>query len=71
MADKVTKARFSIDKTTWIKVGKGCLIAIVGGILTYIETLAGMPELGTLGTIIQFAVNSGLVNLGRKFLVEY
>jgi len=65
------KSRFSIDKTTWIKVGRGCLIAIAGGILTYVETLAGMPDLGTLGTIIQFAINSGLINLARKFISQY
>ncbi len=68
---EVVKSRLSVDKTSWKKIGKGFLIAIAGAALTYIETLAGMPEFGGVAMILQFAVNSGLVNLARKFLAEY
>jgi hypothetical protein len=65
------KPRFKLDSTSWKKIGKGCLIAAAGGILTYLESLAGVPEFGGIGIVIQFAVNAGLVNLARKFLAEY
>lgn len=65
------KKRFKIDKKTWVKVGKGLLIALAAGVLTYIEGLAGMPDLGEFGVIIQYGVNAGLINLGRKFIAKY
>lgn len=69
--ETIIKPRGTIDITTLKKVGIGCLIAIAGGILTYAESVAGMPDLGTIGTILQYAVNSGLVNLARKLLTKY
>jgi len=65
------KPRGTIDATTWKKVGIGFVIALIGGTLTYLETLVGVPNLGWLGTAAQFAVNSGLVNLIRKIVVQY
>lgn len=71
MATKISSPRFSVDSIGLKKVGKGMLIAAAGGVLVYLESIAGMPDFGGIGTIIQFAVSAGLVNLARKFLSEF
>ncbi len=60
------QTRFSFDKETMIKIGKGALIASVGALLTYLaQTLSNM-DFG-IYTPAVVAVMSILVNMSKEW----
>ena len=70
MTNKTKSPSWSIDSKGWKKVGKGLLIAVAGAVLTYLEGAIPGVEFGAW-TTIAYAVNSAIVNLGRKYIVSY
>ncbi len=62
--------KFSIDKVGLKKVGKGLLIAVAGAALTYLEGAIPGVNFGSW-TTIAYAINSAIINFGRKFLISY
>lgn len=61
---------FSIDKKGLTKVGKGALIAGLGAVLTYLEANLGSVSFGDFTPFV-VAINSVIVNLGRKYFSSY
>lgn len=59
--------KFILEKSEWISVGKGALIAIVGSLLTYFTAFFAKTNFGEMTPII-VAVWSVLVNIARKWI---
>lgn len=57
-----TQIKYSFDKTTLLKIGKGALIAATGAIALYLLDAAGKIEVGTftpiIGAIVPILVNA-------------
>ena len=67
---KTKSPRFDIDKIGLKKCGKGFVIALGGLVLTYLEQALPFVNFGEY-TPIAYAVNSAVVNFGRKFLSNF
>ncbi len=71
----VVKKRFTIDTLGWKKVGKGALIAGLSAVLTALETSStSLPTIKINNTditlFVAMFINSVVVNLGRKFIMQ-
>jgi len=64
------KARFSLDKKSFKKIGIGLLVAIGGAIATYLEEQIPGLDFGIYSSLV-VAINSMIVNLIRKFISRY
>ena len=62
--------RFSLNSTDLEKIGTGLLIALGGALLTYIQDTVTTVDFGEWTPLV-VALNSVLVNAGRKFLSSY
>ena len=67
MTKKVESKRFKLNVEDLTKVGKGCLIAGSGAILTYLAATILNVEFGEY-TPIAVAIFSILANMARKWL---
>jgi len=67
MTKKVESKRFKLNVEDLTKVGKGCLIAGSGAILTYLAATIPNVEFGEY-TPIAVAIFSILANMARKWL---
>lgn len=45
-----TSTKFSLDAVDWQKIGKGCLIGLAGGALTYVPLFMGFSYVLDFGT---------------------
>ena len=61
--------RFELNKEDMKKVGKGCLIAAGGAVLTYLAGVVGFIDFGASTPFIVMGVGV-LINFLRKFVTE-
>ena len=61
--------RFELNKNDLKRIGIGALVAVVGALLTYAETLIPNVDFGAY-TPLAVASNSILTNAVRKYLAD-
>lgn len=61
--------RYQLNKEDLKRIGIGALVALVGALLTYLETLIPSVDFGVY-TPVAVAVNSILANAVRKYLAD-
>lgn len=69
MQQSPTSKSFQLDRNDLSKVGKGLLIAALGGLITAVPEQMQMIDWGPYAPIA-FAVSSMLVNLLRKLIAN-
>lgn len=62
--------RFILNKTDWVKIGKGLLLAISGAVLTYITAVLKIVPLGEFTPAVMLFW-SVLANVIRKWVADY
>jgi len=62
--------RFSLNRIDLEKIGTGLLIALGGAFLTYVSKTLVSVDFGDYTPIV-VALNSVLINAGRKFLASH
>lgn len=63
----MSQTKYSLDKTTWLKIGRGALIAGGGAVLTYISEQIPNINFGDYTTVAT-AVASIVVNSIWQFI---
>lgn len=61
--------KFILEKSEWVSVGKGALVAIVGALLTYFTAFFAGANFGQYTPIV-VALWSVLANIARKWVDE-
>lgn len=59
--------RYTLNTIDWMKIGKGCLIASAGAILTYLTDMIPLVDFGQYTPVV-VAIWSIVVNAVNKFI---
>ena len=65
-----TSKKYQLNGIDLRKLGTGLMIAVIGATLTYLEDQIPGIDFGNFTPVV-VALNSVIVNVGRKFLVNY
>lgn len=69
MSGKCMSKKYSLNKEDFKRIGIGALVALVGALLTYLETLIPNVDFGNW-TPVAVAINSILANAVRKYIAD-
>jgi hypothetical protein len=61
--------KYTLSLTDLKKIGKGCVLALIGAVLTYLTDLIPNVDFGTFTPVV-VAAWSVLANIVRKFLTN-